>query len=222
MEMTKADWLEVAVAKASRRVTLRDRVARLATPMISLRTGWKAWLLGWMALTTTFSAAAEEPTVPLQLQVDLTVKLLAYTRDPPADVLHIGILTKTRSAESLRFATELKIAFDRVDAIAGRPHDQAILEWAGPATLADETARRGLYLLYVTPGLDSEVPVMARALEETPLITVAASDSYVPSGAILGFELVSGHPRMVFNLTQARKQNVTFRAAVMKLMRIVQ
>jgi hypothetical protein len=190
--------------------------------MISLRSRWKAWLFAWMALTATFSAAAEEPAVPLQLQVNLTVKVVAYAQDPPAGVLHIGILTKTRSAESLRFATELKAAFDRIDAIASRSHDQAILEWTGPASLADEITRRGLYLLYVTPGLDAEVPEIARTLESISLITVAATDSYVPSGAILGFELVSGHPRMVFNLTQAKKQSVFFRAAVMKLMRIVQ
>jgi hypothetical protein len=175
-----------------------------------------------MALTATFSAAAEEPAVPLQLQVNLTVKVVAYAQEPPDGILQIGILTKTRSAESLRFATELKAAFDRVDAVANRSHEQAIIEWTGPTSLADEVTHRGLYLLYVTPGLDAEMPEIARGLENVQLITVAATDSYVPSGAILGFELVSGHPRMVFNLNQAKKQNVFFRAAVMKLMRIVQ
>lgn len=51
---------------------------------------------------------------------------------------------------------------------------------------------------------------------------MAAVDSYVAGGAILGFELVSGRPRMVLNLGQAKKQGVAFRAQVMKLMRIVE
>jgi len=192
--------------------------------IFSVTNRWKTWLFVCAALTATSTAVADEPSVPLQLQVDLTVKLVAYAQRPMAQasaVIHIGILTKSGSAESLRFAKELKAAFEKIDTIAGRPHDQEIVEWEGSAKLADETARRKLYLLYLTPGLDSDVPEMARSLEKASLITVAAGDSYVPNGAILGFELVSGHPRIVFNITQAQKQDVLFRAAVMKLMRIV-
>jgi hypothetical protein len=41
-------------------------------------------------------------------------------------------------------------------------------------------------------------------------------------GVVLGFELISGHPKMILNLRQAKKQEVVFRAAIIKLMRIVE
>ena len=41
-------------------------------------------------------------------------------------------------------------------------------------------------------------------------------------GVVLGFELVSGHPKMILNLRQAKKQEVVLRAAIIKLMRIVE
>jgi hypothetical protein len=77
-------------------------------------------------------------------------------------------------------------------------------------------------VVYFSPGLDSEVPAIARALQGRRFITIAAVDSYVHDGALLGFELVSGHPKMVFNIAQARKQDVVFRSAVMKLMRLIE
>ena len=66
------------------------------------------------------------------------------------------------------------------------------------------------------------VPPIAHALDGVPLVTVASVDTYVADGAILGFEQVSGRPRMVLNLAQAKQQGVTFQSAVMKLMRIVE
>jgi hypothetical protein len=38
---------------------------------------------------------------------------------------------------------------------------------------------------------------------------------------VLGFELVSGRPKLVIDLAQAKRQNVLFRAEALKLMRIV-
>jgi len=39
---------------------------------------------------------------------------------------------------------------------------------------------------------------------------------------VLGFELVSSKPRLLVHLSQARKQNVDFRAEVLKLVQIYQ
>jgi hypothetical protein len=178
-----------------------------------------------IALATSFVARGDELAVPLQLQVDLSVKVIEYAQEPAAqtaDVIRIGIVFKADSAESSRAATELKVAFDRVPTIAGRPHEQTTLQWKGASNMVDEFKRRNLMVVYVTPGLDAEVPALARALQGMRFITIASVDSYVRSGALLGFELVSGHPKMLFNLGQAKKQDVVFRSAVMKLMRLVE
>src|SRR5947208_2668847 len=162
------------------------------------------------------SVRAEDPAVPLQLQADLTAKVIEYAQAPSAQgltTMRIGILVRSGSVESQHFGTEIKAIFGRMATIAGIAHEEVVMTWSTPAAFAEEARRRQLFAVYVTPGLRGEVPAIARALEGTPIIAVAA---------ILGFELVSGRPRMVLNLPQARKQGVAFRAQVMKLMRIIE
>jgi hypothetical protein len=168
---------------------------------------------------------ADDPSVPLQLQVDFTAKILEYVQDPPAvslDRVRIGIVVNQGSAESTRAGAELKVAFGRLGTIGGRAHEQSIVDWSGAAPLIADSRRQGLTVLYFTPGLGAQVQMVARALDGQRLMTIAAVDSYVRDGVLLGFELVSGHPKMIFNLAQSKRQGVVLRAAVMKLMRIVE
>jgi hypothetical protein len=171
------------------------------------------------------SVRAEDPAIPLQLQADLTAKLIEYAQAPSPQgltTMRIGILVRNGSVESQHFGTEIKAIFGRMATIAGLAHEEVVISWSTPAAFAEEARRRQLFAVYLTPGLRGEVGAIARVLDGTPIISVAAIDTYVASGAILGFELVSGRPRMVLNLAQARKQGVAFRAQVMKLMRIVE
>jgi hypothetical protein len=170
-------------------------------------------------------AHAEAPSVPLQLQVELSTKIVEYVQAPSISslpVVRIGIIVKATSPESMRAGAELKAAFDRVTTLAGRAHEQSLIVWPGAKALADQVQRQGLTILYLTPGLDSEVEPLSGALVGLPVVTITAIDSFVANGALIGFELLSGHPKMIFNLRQAKKQQVTLRAAVMKLMRIVE
>jgi hypothetical protein len=180
-------------------------------------------LLALAGLVLWRSARADTATVPLQLQVELSNKIIEYIQQPPVfslDRIRIGIVVKSGSPESMRAGAELKASFDRIVMAGGRPHEQSLVEWSSAKALAEQARSRSLSVLYFTPGLDAEIGASAAALVGHRIMTIGAVDSFVSSGAILGFELVSGHPKMVFNLRQAKKQEVVLRAAVMKLMRI--
>jgi hypothetical protein len=171
------------------------------------------------------SAGADEPSVPPGLQADLTGKVIAYVQQPPPranEIIRIGILIKPGNADSTHVASELKAALEKIDSIAGLPHEQTIVSFGNADKLLEEVTQRRLFVLYLTPGLGGDVGAIAHALDGVPLVTVASVDTYVADGAILGFEQVSGRPRMVLNLAQAKQQGVTFQSAVMKLMRIVE
>ena len=43
---------------------------------------------------------------------------------------------------------------------------------------------------------------------------------YVKEGIVLGFDVVSGRPKLLFNLPQARLQKVALTATVLKLMTV--
>jgi len=184
-----------------------------------------ATLTALVAAVWSSTAWGEAPTVPLQLQVELANKVIEYVQQPPMsslDRIRIGVVVKTSSPQSTRAGAELKAAFDRVVMSGGRAHEQSIIEWSSATALAEQARTRSLNVLYFTPGLDAEIAPSAAALVGQQTITIAAVDSFVPSGIVLGFELVSGHPKMVFNLRQAKKQELVLRASVMKLMRIVE
>jgi hypothetical protein len=182
-------------------------------------------LLALASLALWGTARADTPTVPLQLQVELCNKIIEYVQAPAVlalDRIRIGIVVKNGSPESTRAGAELKAAFDRAVIANGHTHEQSIVEWSSAKALAEQARSRNLTVLYFTPGLDAEIGPSAAALVGQPIITVAAVDSFVPAGVVVGFELVSGHAKMILNLSQARKQEVVLRAAIIKLMRIVE
>ena len=53
-------------------------------------------------------------------------------------------------------------------------------------------------------------------------MTVGAVGSYVKGGIVLGFDLVSGKPKLLVNLTQARRQHVDLSSSVLKLAEITE
>jgi hypothetical protein len=51
-------------------------------------------------------------------------------------------------------------------------------------------------------------------------LTVAAIPDYVELGVVLGFDVLSGRPKLLVHLGQARRQHVDLRADLLKLARV--
>ena len=61
---------------------------------------------------------------------------------------------------------------------------------------------------------------MRVALEGHEILTVGSVPRYVPRGIVLGFDVVAGSPKLLFNLTQAKRQNISMTAELLKMMRV--
>src|SRR5256885_2197020 len=110
-------------------------------------------LLSLATLAPWGTARADAPSVPLQLQVELSNKVIEYVQVPDLlslDRVRIGIVVKTSSAESTRAGAELKAAFDRVVMAGGHAHEQSIVEWSGAQALAERARTQNLNVLYFT------------------------------------------------------------------------
>ena len=59
------------------------------------------------------------------------------------------------------------------------------------------------------------------ALRGTDVLSSAAIPGYVESGAVLGFDVTSGRPRLLVHLGQAREQHVSFDPAFLRLAQVV-
>jgi hypothetical protein len=133
----------------------------------------------------------------------------------------VVILVRAGSTRSDLSASVIKSALEQLDRFGGLPHTEAVVTYESAPALARRCRDDHVAVVYVTPGLESEIERLRSALTGVDVLTVAAMPAYVESGIVLGFELLSGKPKMLINYEQAKQQNVNFAADVLKLMKVV-
>jgi len=166
---------------------------------------------------------AQSAQVPVGVQADLLVKVAAFDRNyrSRAGDKAIVILTAMNGdAASMRAAMEMKAALARVPTIGDLPHEEQIVTYSSASQLADLVRSRKAAIVYLGPGFSAQVPAIRDALSSVSVLTIGGLPEYVPSGIVLGFDLVSGRPKLLVHVPQARKQQVAFPASVLNLMKV--
>ena len=183
-------------------------------------------LLSLAGIAVWGTARADTPTVPLQLQVELCNKVIEYVQEPAVlslDRIRIGIVVKTGSPESMRAGAELKAAFDRAVIANGHAHEQSIIEWSNAKALAEQARTQEPDACSIsrpasTPR-SAPAPRPWSASGSSPLAPSTRSSRQVSSWDSSWSRAI---PKMILNLRQAKKQEIVLRAAIIKLMRIVE
>ena len=161
--------------------------------------------------------------MPAALQAQLLSKLSVYDRNFAAragDVALVLIVVKSGSAKSGLSGATIKAALAQLDRFGGLRHEEPIVQFESAAALASLCRSKRAAVVYVTPGLDSEIDAIKSSLAGVDVLSVAAVPEYVPRGIVVGFEVVSGKPKLSINIAQARQQRVDFKADVLKLMKV--
>jgi hypothetical protein len=168
-------------------------------------------------------AAADSVTVPIRLQAELLAKVASYDRNfgsRTGERVRMLLLEKSGDPESGRAAAEMKSALASIAAIGALPHEEEMATYSSPTALVETCRARKISILYVAPGFSGEVDALRDTVGDLSLLTVGSVADYVPSGIVLGFDLVSGRSKLLVNLTQARRQRVEFRAEILKLTKV--
>lgn len=189
---------------------------RWAVVLLTLVLGW-SWTPRW--------AAAEDLLVPARLQAALAAKVVTFDRSFATRVKHkvlVAVLSKPGDADSERAAAQMVGAFRELGPIGGLPHEVLPIAWTDAVSLAAACTQRKVTLLYLTPGLDKEAAPIVKALEGARVLTVTGALAYVKFGVVLGFDLVSGRPKLVINLTSAKREGFAFDANFLAITRVVQ
>jgi hypothetical protein len=183
-------------------------------------------LLGLLAILWPASVAFadDDVVVPVERQVELMVKVAGYDKNLSRRAggrVRSAVLAKSNDASSARTSSQLLKALGEIPTIAGIAHETQPLAWSDAPALAQKVRSARLSIVYLTPGFsEDELAAMARALDGVDVLTVSSVPAFVPRGIVLGFDLVSGKPKLLVHLGQARKQNVALSAEVLKLMRV--
>lgn len=181
--------------------------------------------LGLVMLLLTFSslAGAGGTQVPFSVQADLIAKIASFDRNFAARAgsrALVLVMQMPNDAESAAAAMELKSALSRVSTVGDRPHEEQIVTYGGAAALAELIKSRKPAIIYFGPGFGKELTAIKNSCSNASLLTVGATPDYVEAGIVLGFDLVSGRPKLLIHLGQARKQQVDFPASVLRLMKV--
>jgi hypothetical protein len=175
------------------------------------------------ALLLARHAEAQSMAVPVGTQADLLAKLAAFDRNFAARAgskAVILLVTMPGNADSKKAALEMEAALKRLPKVGNLPHEEHIVTLTSATALADVVRARKAAIVYFGPGFDKEIPALRDAFSSLDLLTVAGVPGYVPSGIVVGFDLVSGRPKLLVHLGQARKQNVSLPAPVLQLMKV--
>jgi hypothetical protein len=125
-------------------------------------------------------------------------------------------------SESARDAISIKAALSELPTVGDLPHEEQMVEYSNAPGIADMVRTRHAAIVYFSSGLSDHVPAIKKEFSSLNVLTVGAVPGDVPGGVVLGVDLVSGRPKLLINLTQARKQNVSLPASVLKLMQVYQ
>src|SRR5207247_2537070 len=108
-----------------------------------------------------------------------------------------------------RAAVAMQKALAEIPTIAGLPHDEQRIDAVDLEKLPATWAVLRPSIVYVTPGFsDPEIGAIVASLRGVDVLSAGALPAYVPLGIVLGFDLVSGRPKVLVHLTQARRQHV--------------
>jgi hypothetical protein len=184
-----------------------------------------ALLLG-LGLGLGTPARADEVAVPVALQVELLVKVASYDRNLASRAgprLRTLILTKDKSDVSTRTAAQFKEALAGKGPVAGLDHEEEVVPFTTLPALVETCRTRRPAIIYVTAGFaDGEYAAIGQALDGVAVLSVAAEASAVRKGIVLGFDLVSGKPKLLVDLPRAIRQHVDLSANVLRLMTVYQ
>lgn len=168
-------------------------------------------------------AAADEVSVPVELQVELLDRIVRYERSFAAQTspVHVLVVTRPSSPESVRVSAQLVARLRHTGRLGGRPATVSTSAFTNVSALVTQARTSSSRLVYLTPGLGSDARAIATSLTSLDVITVSAVGSDVDRGIVLGFELVSSRPRVAVNLGAARAQRLQFSAQFLRLARVV-
>jgi hypothetical protein len=168
-------------------------------------------------------ALAESAVVPAGLQAELLAKVVDYDRNFAAragDRVRALLVAQASNADSKRAVQQMAVALGRIGDMGGLPHEETIVPYTGAADLARMCRERRIAVVYFGPGFRDDVADIRAALTGVDVLSVASVPDYVKDGIVFGFDLVSGRPKLLLNLPQAKLQNIAMKSALLKLMQV--
>jgi hypothetical protein len=170
------------------------------------------------------TGAALEPEVPIRLQVSLLDRVIPFDRNFGVRVhgrLSLAVVVDESNEDSVRIGAQLLSELGARERLGDHPLLAVRVPFKSVQGLSDECKRLKAGVVYVTPGVREPIASLAATLLGLKVMTVGTMPEQVSQGLVLGSAVRSGKPRVLVNLSQARLQEVDFRADFLRLAEVV-
>ena len=203
---------------------VRDAALR---PAAMNRVGCSRWLALLLAvsLLLTERESRGDGGAPISLQVQLIARLAAFDRNFAAragKVANVLVVKKTGSSEAAAESATLVKAISDLKDIGGLPLKVEQAEYADAKSVADKVRADKIAIVFFTAGLEGDMGNVATALSGSDVISVGTTAKHAENGAVVGIGVEEARPKLVLNLKRAKAQNVSFKAEILKLARIIE
>lgn len=178
-------------------------------------------LISWLGKPRAASAAG----APSALQAQLLARLASFDRSFAARagaVAKVALHHKAKDQESSAITSAVAKAIGSLGEVGGLRPELSVAELGDPAKLAERCAAERLAVLYFGPGTEPDMAAVAKSLAGVDVLSVGGSGAHAERGAVVGFDVEEGRPRIVVNLRSAKAQKVAFRAELLKLARVIE
>jgi hypothetical protein len=101
----------------------------------------------------------------------------------------------------------------------GAPID--VVAFSSPAEVASSIDARAASVVILVTGLEESAAAIAGALAGKDVLTIGTTGTLTERGTVVGFEIREGKPKIVVSLARAHAQNVSLKAELLALARIV-
>jgi hypothetical protein len=179
-----------------------------------------------LAATGHPTASGQSVPVPAELQYTLIAKVLTFDRnlsDRSGAEIVMGIVYQPTFPASDGVRREIAEAAGRsvVRSIEGIRVRVVEIPLRNPAELAGALQQAGVNLLYVTPLRAVDLARVLAAAREAGALTVTGVPEYVSAGVSLGLGLDAGRPRILVNLSSARREGADLSSNLLMLADVV-
>jgi hypothetical protein len=184
-----------------------------------------------VALVLSLSAAGTLPSladtlVPADLQAAIITRLLGYDRalkSRATDAVVIGIVARRSERSSIEAEEGILRAFEALGAqrVQNLPLRLVSHSLENPAAIGGWLAGANVSLLYVTPGLQSDLDAIRKACAEAGIPAVTPVRGFVEQGLAVGVVLKGDRPGILVNLAVAESAGMDLDPKLLKLSEVI-
>ncbi len=182
-----------------------------------------SFALAWLSAEL---CPAQEMPVPVDLQLNLLLKIISFDRNLSShggDSLRLGIVFQEPFRNSLLVREQIERVYRSLGTfrVKGLPLALVPID-VYREKLDDQVARRGVDILYVSPLRAYDIRSIGDLCRSRGIVSVTGVPEYCGQGLSVGIGQSRDRPEILINIRAAREEGADFSSQLLKLARVLQ